>query len=53
MTTLDERYRSRFEMGITVDVKPPTYETRLAILRSKVANQNIIIDDDILCDIAK
>lgn len=52
MTTLDERYRSRFEMGITVDVKPPTYETRLAILRSKVANQNIIIDDEILAYIA-
>ena len=41
MTKLDERYRSRFEMGLTVDVKAPTYETRMAILRSKVEMENI------------
>lgn len=52
MTTLDERYRSRFEMGITVDVKPPTYETRMAILRSKVENEHIYIEDEILDYIA-
>lgn len=52
MTMLDERYRSRFEMGITVDVKAPTYETRMAILRSKVATEHIHIDDSILDYIA-
>lgn len=52
MTKLDERYRSRFEMGITVDVKAPTYETRMAILRSKVEMENIHIDDSILDYIA-
>lgn len=52
MTMLDERYRSRFEMGITVDVKAPTYETRMAILRSKVAKEHIHIDDSILDYIA-
>ncbi len=52
MTTLDERFRSRFEMGITVDVKAPTYETRMAILRSKVDKENIQIDDSILDYIA-
>ena len=52
MTTLDERFRSRFEMGITVDVKAPTYETRMAILRSKVDQENIHIDDSILDFIA-
>ena len=45
MTMLDERYRSRFEMGITVDVKAPTYETRMAILRSKVLKEHIHIDE--------
>ena len=41
---LEERLRSRFEMGLTVDVKPPTYETRMAILRKKLSEENIILD---------
>lgn len=52
MTMLDERFRSRFEMGLTVDVKAPTYETRMAILRSKVEIEHIFIDDSILDYIA-
>lgn len=52
MTTLEERLRSRFEMGLTVDIKAPTYETRMAILRKKVAEENIDIDDSILDYIA-
>lgn len=52
MTTLEERLRSRFEMGLTVDIKAPTYETRMAILRKKVAEENINIDDSILNYIA-
>ena len=52
MTTLEERLRSSFEMGLTVDIKAPTYETRMAILRKKVAEENINIDDSILDYIA-
>ena len=53
MKTLEERLRSRFEMGLTVDIKPPTYETKMAILRKKVQEEeHISIDDSILDYIA-
>ncbi len=52
MTMLEERLRSRFEMGLTVDIKIPDYETRMAILRKKVSEENFIIDDSILDYIA-
>lgn len=53
MKMLEERLRSRFEMGLTVDVKAPTYETRMAILHRKVQEEQLLsIDDSILDYIA-
>ncbi len=49
---LEDRLKSRFEWGLIADISAPDYETRLAILRKKAQLDNIIIDDDILCDIA-
>lgn len=49
---LEERLRSRFEMGLTVDVKSPNYETRMAILRNKAQLDGLMIDDNILNYIA-
>ncbi|HAE44874.1 MAG TPA: chromosomal replication initiator protein DnaA, partial [Lachnospiraceae bacterium] len=48
MRQLDERFRSRFEMGLTADVQPPDYETRMAILRRNAETLHIRLDDEIL-----
>jgi chromosomal replication initiator protein len=46
--TLEERFRSRFASGLTVDIQPPTYETRMAILRKKEELEGISIDNAVL-----
>ena len=50
--TLEERLRSRFEGGMIADITYPDYEMRLAILKTRVQNQSIFIDDGILDQIA-
>ncbi|MHB8807640.1 MAG: chromosomal replication initiator protein DnaA [Anaerolineaceae bacterium] len=53
MTTLEERLRSRFEWGLTVDVQPPELETRIAILRAKAESANRVVAHEILEYIAQ
>lgn len=50
--TLEERLRSRFEWGLTVDIQSPNYETRMAILHKKEEMDGLTIDNDILNYIA-
>ena len=49
---LEDRLKSRFEWGLLADISFPDYETRLAILRKKAQDENIIIEDIILANIA-
>ncbi len=49
---LEDRLKSRFDWGLIADISSPDYETRLAILRKKTQTDNIIIDDEILSEIA-
>ncbi|PKN86839.1 MAG: chromosomal replication initiator protein DnaA [Chloroflexi bacterium HGW-Chloroflexi-8] len=53
MNTLEERLRSRFEWGLTVDIQPPDLETRTAILRSKAERTGRQVPNDILDSIAR
>ena len=44
--------RSRFEWGLTVDIQPPDYETRMAILRKKEELEGYNIDNEVIKYIA-
>jgi chromosomal replication initiator protein len=52
--TLEERLKSRFEMGLATDIQSPKYETRVAILRKKAEAEYYgrKINDDIINYIA-
>ena len=52
METLEERFRSRFEMGLIADIQSPDYETRVAILRKNAENYGRKIGDDVIDYIA-
>ena len=50
--TLEDRLRSRFEWGLIADIQPPDFETRLAILHSKLGNGGSLIPEEVLSFIA-
>ncbi len=50
--TLEDRLRSRFEQGLLADIQPPDFETRLAILKSKLGNTPGLISEEVLTFIA-
>lgn len=45
---LADRLKSRFQMGLLADIQPPDYETRLAILRSKIEEEYFTFDEEIV-----
>ncbi|HYY46223.1 MAG TPA: chromosomal replication initiator protein DnaA [Candidatus Angelobacter sp.] len=50
--TLEERLRSRFQWGLIADIQPPDFETRVAILKSKVGPYARLVPEDVLSFIA-
>jgi len=50
--TLEERLRSRFEWGLTVDIQPPDFETKIAILKKKADTEGIDLPDEVAMFIA-
>ncbi|HWB33806.1 MAG TPA: chromosomal replication initiator protein DnaA [Candidatus Paceibacterota bacterium] len=45
---LEDRLKSRLNAGMIVSVTPPDHESRLAIVRTKAAQHNFIVADDVM-----
>ncbi len=50
--TLEDRLRSRFEWGLIADIQPPDFETRVAILKSKIGPYTKLVPEDVLAFMA-
>ena len=48
MKTLEERFRTRFEMGLMADIGLPEYELRMAILQRKAEEKNFKLSDEVI-----
>lgn len=47
IATLEERLRTRFEMGLLADIQPPDLETRIAIVKRKAQLLDFALSDDV------
>ena len=52
LISLEERLRTRFSCGLTVDIQPPDFETRVAILKRRAQMNNTSVPDDVFNYIA-
>jgi chromosomal replication initiator protein len=50
---LEERLVSRFNWGLVVDIQPPDYETRVAILEKKLENEEVQVEPEVIRFIAE
>ncbi len=48
ISTLEERLRSRFEWGMTVDIQPPDYETKMAILKKRADLEHLDVPEEVM-----
>jgi len=48
LKSLSERLKNRFERGLNVDLVPPNFETRMAILKKKIEQLRINIPEEVI-----
>lgn len=52
LKVLEDRLRTRFAWGLQVDISPPDYELKVAIIKNKLKRENIVIGEDVISYIA-
>ncbi|MCK4306737.1 chromosomal replication initiator protein DnaA [candidate division WOR-3 bacterium] len=52
LANLEERLVSRFQGGLVCDIKPPSFETRIAILKRKASLAEVQVSDEVISFIA-
>ncbi|MDR2618840.1 MAG: chromosomal replication initiator protein DnaA, partial [Treponema sp.] len=53
LKNMAERLKTRFSWGLSVDLKPPNYETRYAILKKKMETKNVTVPKEVIELISK
>jgi len=53
ITTLEERLRSRFAWGMSIDMQVPDFETRCAIVQTKAHTNNFLLNSEVVEFLAK
>ena len=53
MLRLEQRLKTRFEQGLSADIQPPDYETRVALLKNKALERGISLPDPVLSYVAE
>jgi chromosomal replication initiator protein len=48
MDGIEQRLISRFKWGLSADLQPPDFETRMKILKQKIYKDGIVLEDDVL-----
>ncbi len=53
ISKLEERLRTRFEGGLIVDIQPPDFELRVAVIKAKAKNLGVTLDNDVMYFLAE
>ena len=52
LKVLEDRLRTRFAWGLQVDISPPDYDLKVAIIKKKLKREDVVIGDEVISYIA-